>query len=116
MKKVIPFAFLMCALFSLSSFSPAKSNPTKNTGIHRLWWYPTSGVLVGATGGDANWSIVGGGTGAPYSITFTRGTSSWGPYTFTFQGGNTYVAAGPRVLGVIQSWVINDQVSFTTLW
>ncbi|HJT74969.1 MAG TPA: hypothetical protein VJ720_13135, partial [Chitinophaga sp.] len=116
MKKVIPFAFLMCALFSLSSFSPAKHNTSKTTQVHRLWWYPSSGVLVGATGGDANWTITPGSSGGPGAITFTRGTSSWGPYTFTAQGGNTYVAGGPRALGVIQSWVINDQVSFTTLW
>ena len=115
MKKVIPFALLVCALFSLSSFAPAKNNAPKTVKMHWLWWYPTSGVLVGTPGGDTNWSIIGSNT-APSSITFTRGSSSWGPYSFFAQGTNAYVASGPRDLGVIQSWVINDQVSFTTLW
>jgi hypothetical protein len=117
MKKLFPFALLLCVLFSLSGISPVSSHPlnaaSHNT-THRLWWYPTSGTLVGVPSGDAQWSI--GPSVLGNAITFTRSGVSWGPYAFSSQGGGAYVAGGPGELGVIQSWIINDQVSFVTLW
>jgi hypothetical protein len=114
MKKVFSGALLLCATISAFAFSPAKMAASSNvTKTHNLWWYPTSGVLQEAIGGPANWSI--GPTPLGNGITFTRSGSSWGPYAFTLQSDGSRVAAGPSQLGVIQVWIINDQVSFVTI-
>lgn len=98
MKKLLPFALLLCIAFSLSGFTPAQ-HPASLTN-KALW--PTFPVTGQTTAGFAtyDYAITPGGGASPYVITFyVPGTSTvvGGPYGFTlsFAGPsyNYYIAS-----------------------
>jgi len=119
MKKVFPITMALGLAMSVTVLNPVSSSPLQKeqTTTSKPFAYESDGVLNEAIGGPVNWHITWGSTN-PYQITFSRPSTgeSWGPYAYTSQGGGVYVAAGPRqALGVIQCWVNNGVVSFTTL-
>jgi hypothetical protein len=116
MKKVFPLALAICFFLSFSVVNPVNSQQLNQaTAVSSVLFLQTDGVLQDAPGGPVSWHISA--TTVPLSITFSRDGQSYGPYSFSSQGGNVYMAGGPNAqLGIIQSWVNNGVVSFVTVW
>ena len=83
MKRLIPFALLMCMFSSLSSFTvlPVKHVAVKNSAKLVVW--PITGT-TGSSKGTVNYSISGSGD-VPNAITFSQGSTIYGTYLFTYE-------------------------------
>lgn len=118
MKKVIPFALLLCMSLSFSGLNAANSYSLKASAKQKAvkpLAYESDGVLTGTPYGNINWHISYFST-TPMSITYTNNGNTYGPYTFNAQGGSTYQAGGPRAIGIIYVIVSSGVPDFTTIW
>ncbi|MCF6407055.1 hypothetical protein L3C95_29430 [Chitinophaga filiformis] len=105
MKKVVPFALLLCMSLSFSGLNAADSHSLKAPLKQEAAKPMIEGVLEGSPYGPIYWSINSG------TITYSNNGTYYGPYTFS---GNQ--AAGPKALGIIYVTLVNGSPVFTTIW
>lgn len=101
MRKLFPVALMLCAIFSLSSFAPVRSDAPAIEKAARRYSFPISGTTDGTPGagqpaGTIAYEINGSGT-IPSSITFrTLSGTSLGTYPFSLSSPGNYLAGGMK--------------------
>lgn len=114
MKKLFPLALLLCLSVSMSSFAPAGVAKAKQGSV--AFFYPTSGTITGHIAGPVDYHI----DLAAFHITYTRGTSTWGPFYFggtdrnNAQANSDYTAQ--LGTGITAAKIVNGNLSFDTLY
>ncbi|MCF6406400.1 hypothetical protein L3C95_26125 [Chitinophaga filiformis] len=101
MRKLFPIALMLCAVFSLSSFAPVRSDaPLIKKSAYR-YSFPITGTTDGTPGAGTQAGIIayeinGSGT-IPSSITFrTLSGTSLGTYPFSLSSPGNYLAGGMK--------------------
>lgn len=114
MKALFSFA-LVCALFSMSSFTVVKP-PARKAVVKKTVSWPITGTRLSYT-----FTISGGGV-TPSYIQFSNGTSNYGPFTFTLQSNGAWLATVPSTSPVfatikaVQLGVYGDGSGYSLSW
>lgn len=115
MKALFSFA-LVCALFSMSSFTVVKPPAHKAVVKPATVTWPITGTRLSYT-----YTITGSGI-TPSYIQFSNGTSNYGPFTFTLQSNGAWLATIPSTSPVfttikaVQLGVYGDGSGYSISW
>jgi hypothetical protein len=115
MKALFSFA-LVCALFSMSSFTVVKPPAHKAVVKPATVTWPITGTRLSYT-----FTITGSGV-TPSYIQFSNGTSNYGPFTFTLQSNGAWLAGIPSTSPVfatikaVEIGIYGDGSGYAITW